>query len=806
MIHLRTLTSGPHGAQSQKLLNEVAAARSCLVEPDRKRQYDQQLRARLPAAQPAQPQVVYQTVMVPVPVPSPYPAAAPPAPQLPPMPPPQAPEEPAPNPYSAPLVGSSRISSARRKRGSAAVGGIKLLVGAISGLAIGILAIWIVARSDPFGLFEPLPSSTIAKNEKKPKVVVSPPPTTSGQANGTASSVGPSKTITTPAPVSPSPPNGAGTAAPVSGDPVTNPPATTTQPPMPSPMPMPADVPLPNREPPVAANPSPPKTASNDTRRQPPTAEEQAAKLAEIKAHYKTEFDNGAKPAGREAFVAFLLDKVERLKSEDPVAQFVLLRQVYTLVMSDKDFIAAAEVVDRLERDFALDPYKLRLDVLTQAAAAAKLPADRLAVVSTCEELIGHATSQQRLDEADKLARLADAQARALNDAAIKSRIGAMKVDVEKLAGQWRAVEDARQTLATKPDDANAAFLVGRFVCTVQGDWATGLPLLAKGNNDPLSKAAQLDLAGPTDQVTARTIGDAWHDAASSGPDFTPFEVRARHWYRQAVTALEGFEKIKVEERIAAIDALKLPERPQVGAAAASAPQSLPPFFATFAKTPAFDPVDLLRFVNPQALQAGGWGRADDDEPGIFSRSSAAYSRVMAGVSVPREYQVRIEVRRPSRGRGQSSDGDVARGPLVVGLVGPKGPFVAVIDWPAPAPNYATFLNLRDAKELKDNPTARTQGSPLLPVPERFGFGFGGPPPRQTIVCQVRRRNVTVLVDGTEVCRLAGDLSRLSVPKEWAGGEGPALFLGSHQCHYDVAHWLLEPLPSEAPPAGFANP
>lgn len=45
MAHLRSLQSGPHGALSQKLLNEVSAARLCLLDPAKRRAYDELLRS-----------------------------------------------------------------------------------------------------------------------------------------------------------------------------------------------------------------------------------------------------------------------------------------------------------------------------------------------------------------------------------------------------------------------------------------------------------------------------------------------------------------------------------------------------------------------------------------------------------------------------------------------------------------------------------------------------------------------------------------------------------------------------------------
>ncbi|MEE8451346.1 MAG: hypothetical protein V3R99_05500, partial [Thermoguttaceae bacterium] len=65
MAHLRSVQSGRHGVLSQELLNQVAAANLCLLNPEKKAAYDRQLRqrlqaastdaARIPAAAPAVP-------------------------------------------------------------------------------------------------------------------------------------------------------------------------------------------------------------------------------------------------------------------------------------------------------------------------------------------------------------------------------------------------------------------------------------------------------------------------------------------------------------------------------------------------------------------------------------------------------------------------------------------------------------------------------------------------------------------------------------------------------------------------------
>ena len=51
MAHLRTFQAGKHSQESQRLLNEVAAARVCLLNAEKKATYDRQLRKSLPKPQ-----------------------------------------------------------------------------------------------------------------------------------------------------------------------------------------------------------------------------------------------------------------------------------------------------------------------------------------------------------------------------------------------------------------------------------------------------------------------------------------------------------------------------------------------------------------------------------------------------------------------------------------------------------------------------------------------------------------------------------------------------------------------------------
>ncbi|HVW38074.1 MAG TPA: hypothetical protein VHB99_12240, partial [Pirellulales bacterium] len=59
MSHVRTFQSGPHSALSQKLLNELSAARVCLLNPGSKAEYDRGLQSSLNALAAPKPPPSY---------------------------------------------------------------------------------------------------------------------------------------------------------------------------------------------------------------------------------------------------------------------------------------------------------------------------------------------------------------------------------------------------------------------------------------------------------------------------------------------------------------------------------------------------------------------------------------------------------------------------------------------------------------------------------------------------------------------------------------------------------------------------
>ncbi|MBQ6108184.1 MAG: hypothetical protein IJK97_08225 [Thermoguttaceae bacterium] len=136
MAHIRTFQGGKHSAESQKLLNELSAARVTLLDPKKRADYDAKLRAKLYPPAPVTPPP-YQMGMgqqmppqqmgmggVPVPPPAPPARPMPPAPPAPPAP---------------PILGASSTKPSVKKHSHSNDDSTKLYI------VIGVIAVAIIA-------------------------------------------------------------------------------------------------------------------------------------------------------------------------------------------------------------------------------------------------------------------------------------------------------------------------------------------------------------------------------------------------------------------------------------------------------------------------------------------------------------------------------------------------------------------------------------------------------------------------------------------------------------------------------------
>jgi PA14 domain len=123
-----------------------------------------------------------------------------------------------------------------------------------------------------------------------------------------------------------------------------------------------------------------------------------------------------------------------------------------------------------------------------------------------------------------------------------------------RLAEQRKAYDDAQSALTTLKDSANDAaanLAAGRYRCFFQEDWKAGLPLLAKGSDEPLKRLAEQELTPPGEAVDQVKLGDEWTAAARPDDRLSMYyQMRARQWYEVALPRLAGVSKLTTQAKI----------------------------------------------------------------------------------------------------------------------------------------------------------------------------------------------------------------------------------------------------------------
>lgn len=531
MSHLRSFQSGKNAALSQKLLNEISAAKVCLLDATKRAAYDKQLKAKLGADQPGRA------------IPSKRLKVAKPA-------------------ISKPAAGASsdrieldvrptvhRAIARSRKPAwqspvvlGAAACVVLLLIAGITWLALpgGTNEVSLRPVAPP-NTAEPddSPNTESDANTSRPPedeaasndVQVAPAevapadnPTASDDVNSTSRPDEPQTAVTTP---DDEPVPADDTAKPDHVD------ETTTAEAKP-------------RE--VAAS----KRAIPDTAAQKRLNEE-------IRGLFDKEIAAARTPEEILELAKFFLEQA-RQTTDDADAVYVMLDLARRAAAGVGDAEVALAAVAAMAERYSVEPWELRTTTLTtvgKSTRGAGFKERALKLAKAAQALVDEAIRDGQYHATEELLDIALEAAKKAEDIPLRKAIVDRADEVELLARQYREFEAALEKLGMDEGDPVANLVAGRFYCFVRGDWLRGLPLLAKSGNDALRQVAQLEVAAPADVEGQTAVGDAWWDLSDATRDDNergPLQQRALHWYRQALPQLtNGLVRTKIEKRIAEV-------------------------------------------------------------------------------------------------------------------------------------------------------------------------------------------------------------------------------------------------------------
>ena len=295
------------------------------------------------------------------------------------------------------------------------------------------------------------------------------------------------------------------------------------------------------------------KVAADKTAAEKALAEKVAAeKLAVEKAAAEKALAAQKAAADKIAAEKAAADRIASAKAlaEKVAAEKALAAQKVASEKAAADKIAAEKAAaDKIAAEKALVEKKAAAEKVAaeKALAEMKVVADKLAAQRAAAEKIA----------AEKIAAEKAAAAKIAAEKAASEKVAAEKAAAEKKAKPPDLPDEiwqAQQTLGRNPTDAAANLAVGRYLCFDKGQWAAGLPMLARSSDAKLKVLAAADLKGGTSTDEVVRLGNAWWEFArdKTGIEWRSSQKRAVHWYRQAT----GQSRRELKERFTSFDRL----------------------------------------------------------------------------------------------------------------------------------------------------------------------------------------------------------------------------------------------------------
>lgn len=424
----------------------------------------------------------------------------------------------------------------------------------------------------------------------------------------------------------------------------------------------------------------------------------------------------------RKSLVRALLEQAASTQ-DDPAGLWVLLREAQDIAASVCDVRTSVEVVDSIARVFDVDALAVKSNALSIAGKAAKAPEEFASVAQAFLLFTDELVAADQYEAAEKAAAAAAQHARSSRDAALTARATTRLKEVSEAKAAFLAMKGVLETLAKTPDDPAANWEMGKFLCFVKGNWELGIRFFAKGSDEAFKALSTKELSFPTEVQDRIAVADGWFDLGErekSPLRKNQLQSHARTLYEAALVDATGLSKARISKRLEDLDV----------------------------KGPVGATIDLLRLMSSKDSVGTEWTMSGQNLVSPNAKGARIQIPYVPGES---EYDLTVAVQ-PKGGTGN----------FEIGLA--YGSVQFMVDLDGSPTSSLSGLHLVDGKVSHDNETTH-RGKVLVARPTC------------TIVCAVRRKSVTVTVDGKKIIDYKGEYSRLSMDSLFQVPNPQALFL-----------------------------
>jgi hypothetical protein len=324
-----------------------------------------------------------------------------------------------------------------------------------------------------------------------------------------------------------------------------------------------------------------------------------------------------------------------------PGERYMLLTKGAEIAAAAGDLDLSLQGVNTLEAEYEIDALKVKQRLLEKLVNAGRT--DQVAMaIPAAEQFLDQAIAADRYDVALGFATIAShaaVKSQIVTRKEIEERLSRRRRDIHLLEPSYAAAKESQATLDKNPADAEANLAVGRWRCLYKGDWAAGLPLLAKGSDEKLKPVAAEELKARTDADRQAQLADAWWELGQKEAGIVrgSFRLHAAEIYRLAAPNLtSALKKAAIEKRLAEIADLK----------PISAPAAFDPSKSAGAiNLPLRQWVDVLRLIDTTSdVVAGTWSR----QGGRIDVAPGSAARIAIPVAIDGGYDLEIDFTRTS--------------------------------------------------------------------------------------------------------------------------------------------------------------
>lgn len=289
--------------------------------------------------------------------------------------------------------------------------------------------------------------------------------------------------------------------------------------------------------------------------------------------------------------------------------RYALLTEACRVGVEAGDSEQAMTATEVLVAYFDTPPWPLRIKTAKDLVGTARHPMAASYLAERVLLLVITGVETEEFDACLELLPFAAAGAMRSTDRSLTDEVREYRQWVNVVKRASTTIKPAQEKLLADPGDAQACLEVGKYEALVKGAWARALPLLAKGNDEPLRELALRDLARPQEPASQIKLADDWWELAGAyrGMEWLNVIRRSRYWYQKAAPFVEGLNAQKAAKRLADadgfLDKASAPHYPRLLQARATVIQHAPSGFGPNPHMTAA--VDDLSF---RINRGGTWG------------------------------------------------------------------------------------------------------------------------------------------------------------------------------------------------------